>query len=191
MTTPSFQWWSKNGLNKCSYINESTTPMSRPPRPQMISPSPTCTTRGTTPRTTSLAPTVTSRSSRTGGNLEGYQQQVQGGVSGPLVVTVWWPAGTSPRMSPEPTIAKSEVEGYATFASLILQFSLKPSEDSARAFRQEPKRIEEQVVKSQRKIQSLWVVLWSLIICWLVMMTVSHADALRGRECKYKAEDLM
>ena len=43
--------------------------------------------------------------------------------AGPLVVTVWRLAGTSPRMSPAPTIAMFEVEGYATFESLFLQIT--------------------------------------------------------------------
>ena len=111
---------------RCSYIKKSTTPMSRPTRPQMISPSPTCTRRLMTPRTGDRH-----RQWRAGARgweetwrgITGHQQQVQGGVSGPLVVIVWRPADTSPRMLPEPTIAKSQVKGYTTFASLFLQFT--------------------------------------------------------------------
>ena len=47
--------------------------MSRPPRPQMISPSPTCTRRLTTPDGRS-APTVMNRSSWMGENLEGHNR---------------------------------------------------------------------------------------------------------------------
>ena len=113
-----------------SYIKKSTTPMSRPTRPQMISPSPTCTRRPTTPRTPRPAPTVTSRSSWTGGNLKGKKRVTSykckevsfRSVGGVCVAT----RGSRPKMSSEPTIAtKSEVEGYATLASLFLQITVK------------------------------------------------------------------
>ena len=116
--------------------------------------------------------TVTRRSSWTGGNPEGYTgspaSSARRCLAGPLVVTLWRPAGTSPRMLPEPTIAKFKVEGYATFSSLFLKFTVVSGNSVYRvvlSLRRIPKRlqlkfqtrtkrrIEERVVKSQTKIQ--------------------------------------
>ena len=64
----------------------------------------------------------------TEGNLEGQKRvtshKCKRVSAGPLVVTSWQPAGTSPRMLSEPTIAiYEEVEGYATDMCVLLRVS--------------------------------------------------------------------
>ena len=155
---------------RCSYIKKSTTPMSRPPGPQMISPSPTCSRRRTTPRTPRPALTVTRSSSRTEGNLEGQKRVTSykcKEVSRSVGVTVWRPEAQVPgcrQSPPSPCCLRSKgMLRLRVCSSRSLprpatvstgSCSPRPSEDSAQAFRQEPKRIEERVVKSQSKIQS-------------------------------------
>ena len=65
------------------------------------------------------------------GNLEGQKRVTSykckevssRSVGGDCVAT----RGTSPRMLPEPTIAKFKVEGYATLSSLFLKFTVVSS----------------------------------------------------------------
>ena len=128
----------------------------------------------TTPATRRSARTGTRRRPWTGGNLEGQKRGTSQSckvvssrsVGGDCVAT----RGKSPRMSSEPTIAMMfEVEGYATFASLFLQFTVEsghavyrvvlslgriPKKPQLQLSDKNPNENRGRVVKSQSKIQS-------------------------------------
>ncbi len=106
-------------------------------------------------------------------------------------------------MLPEPTIAKFKVEGYATFSSLFLKFTVVSGNSVYRvvlSLRRIPKRlqlkfqtrtkrrIEERVVKSQTKIKSCMNCI--VIIYFLACQDDSQSCRRSPRgECWNKAED--
>ena len=99
-------------------------------------------------------------------------------------------------MLSEPTIAiYTQVEGYATFASLFPQYTVEPGYNVYRvvlSLRRIPKRLQlkfsdknqNENLGTGSKVPAQDPVMYEIVVifiyCWLVMMTVSLADVLRA-----------